>query len=137
MIAGHVHVKNHVVLSGCVGLHHFVTVDDYAYAGGMIKITHDVPPFVKVDEGDRIRAVNSLGLRRNGFAEEDVQALEQAVFKLFLDRRRPPLTKVMADLETGEFAHLGANPHVKRVLEFLRRRSTHRHGRYLESLRNA
>jgi UDP-N-acetylglucosamine acyltransferase len=137
MIAGHVHVKNNVVLSGCVGIHHFVTVNDYVYASGMIKITHDVPPYVKIDEGDRIRAVNSLGLRRNGFSEDDISAVEQAIFKLFLDRKRPPQSKVVEQLTTGEFAHLGANPHVQRVLEAMRLRSLHKHGRYLESLRNA
>jgi UDP-N-acetylglucosamine acyltransferase len=137
MIAGHVHVKNNVVLSGCVGIHHFVTVDDFVYAGGMIKITHDVPPFVKVDEGDRIRAVNSLGLRRNGFNEEDISALEQAVYKLFLDRNRLPIAKIMASFRGGELAGLGANPQVARVLEFIDRRSQSKHGRFLETLRRA
>lgn len=135
LLAGHVHLGNHVILSGAAGIHHFVTVGDYAYTSGMIKITHDVPPFVKVDDDDRIRAVNSLGLRRNGFRDEDINAIEDVVWKLFLDKDRKPMNTILKQIRSGEFPALSANAHVMRVVEFLERRNQGKHGRYLESLR--
>lgn len=135
MLAGHVHLGNNVVLSGAVGIHHFVTVGDFVYAAGQCQITHDVPPFVKVDGSDRIRCVNSVGLRRNGFTNDDVSAIEAIVYKLFLDRDRAPMNATLRAFRGGELSELASNPHVNRVVEFLERRNLGRHGRYLEAQR--
>ena len=64
-----------VGMMGGVGIHHFCTIGDYAYISGYARIHHDVPPFVKVDGEDRIRALNTIGLKRAGFSDEDIQAL--------------------------------------------------------------
>lgn len=135
MLAGHVHVGNNVVISAASGIHHYVTVGDFAYAAGMVGITHDVPPFVKIDDNDRIRAVNSLGLRRNGFRDEDINAIEEAVWKLFLDKDRPPMNAVLRQFRDGAFPQLSGNAHVTRIIEFLERRNLGKHGRYLEAQR--
>ena len=135
MVAGHVHIGNGVVLSGAAGIHHFVTVGDYVYAGGQAQMSHDVPPFVKVDDANKIRGVNSVGLRRNGFSADDVSAVEQIVWRLFLDRDRGPMNATLRKFRAGEYAELSRNPNVVRVVEFLERRNLGRHGRYLESLR--
>gem|GEM_PF-46240 len=135
MIAGHCQIGNGVVLAGGVGMHHFVTVDDFVYAGGYCEITHDVPPFVKVDGSDRIRGLNSVGMRRNGFTEADVEAMEDLVYQLFLDRDRAPLATMLKKLESGEIPELSSNVNVQRVVAFMRRRNQGKHGRYLESLR--
>lgn len=135
MVAGHVHIGNGVVLSGAAGIHHFVTVGDYVYAGGQCQMSHDVPPFVKIDDANKIRGVNSIGLRRNGFSAEDVSAIERIVWRLFLDRDRAPMNATLRKFRGGEYADLSSNPNVVRVVEFLERRNLGRHGRYLESLR--
>lgn len=135
MVAGHVHIGNNVVLSGAAGIHHFVTLGDFVYASGQCQMSHDVPPFVKVDGSDKIRGVNSVGLRRNGYSPDDVNAVEQIVWRLFLDRDRSPMNATLRKFRSGEFAELSNNPHVVRVIEFLERRNLGRHGRYLESLR--
>lgn len=135
MIAGHCQIGNGVVLAGGVGMHHFVTVDDYVYAGGYCEITHDVPPFVKIDGSDRIRGLNSVGMRRNGFTESDVEAMEHLIYQLFLDRDRAPLATMLKKLEAGEIPDLSSNANVQRVVAFMRRRNQGKHGRYLESLR--
>jgi UDP-N-acetylglucosamine acyltransferase len=136
MLAGHVHVGNCVVLSGCVGIHHFVTVGDYAYSAGMCKLTHDVAPYVKVDEKDRVRGTNSIGLRRNGFSENDVKAIEEVVWTLFLDKDREPVNPTLRKIRSGSLLpDLSGNVHVNNLVSFLERRNLGRHGRYLESLR--
>lgn len=130
MIAGHVEIQDNAALMGGAGAHHYVTIGQSAYVGAYSRIHHDVPPFCKVDGADMIRGLNSVGLRRAGFAEEDVEALEAAYRQLF--SKKKPLAVAMAEFDTQN----GINPHVKHMLEFLHRRSTGRHGRYLESLRN-
>jgi UDP-N-acetylglucosamine acyltransferase len=131
MIAGHVIVGDHVTMMGLVGIHHYVTIGRFAYLGGAARIHHDVPPFVKVDEEDNIRAVNKTGLRRaGGFTDEDCQALHEAVRKLWYAKPRN-FSKALAsfDLENG------INPYVKELVEFLQRRDQGKHGRWLEGQR--
>jgi UDP-N-acetylglucosamine acyltransferase len=130
MIAGHVVIGNNVAMMGGVGIHHFVSIGDFAYLGGASRIHHDVPPFVKVDGEDKIRALNAVGLRRAGFQEADVQALKDAVRKIWFGRKKN-FSKSLAEFDLMN----GINPHVKQMVEFLHRRNKGKHGRYLESLR--
>jgi UDP-N-acetylglucosamine acyltransferase len=130
MIAGHVVIGDGVAMMGGAGVHHFVSIGDYAYLAGYCRIHHDVPPFVKVADDDNVRGVNVLGLRRNGFGPDDIEAIESATRRLFYGRDRA-FSRALAEFDTMN----GINPHVKRMVEFLRRRDTGRHGRYLEGLR--
>jgi UDP-N-acetylglucosamine acyltransferase len=130
MIAGHVVIGNNVAMMGLVGIHHFVSIGDFAYLGGAARIHHDVPPFVKVDGEDKIRALNQVGLTRAGFADSDIQALRDAVRKIWFGRKKA-FSKSLAEFDLMN----GINPYVKEMVEFLRRRDQGKHGRYLESLR--
>ena len=129
MIAGHVVIGDYVNMMGGVGVHHFVSIGDYAYIGGYARVHHDVPPFVKIDGSDEIRGLNTVGLRRAGYAEDDVKELEKAYRNLFT--RKKPLSVAMSEYDVMN----GINPHVKRLIEFLHRRNSGKHGRYLEGLR--
>lgn len=130
MIAGHVHCGDGVAMMGGVGVHHFASIGDFAYIAGYSQIHHDVPPFVKLDGADRVRALNSTGLKRNGFSAEDIAALEDATRQLFFGRKRP-FAVVMAAFE----ADPNLNRYVRQMIDFLHRRNQGRHGRYLEGLR--
>ncbi len=129
MVGGHVAIGDGVNMAGGVGVNHFVTIGQYAFIGGYSRIHHDVPPFCKVDGADLVRGVNSIGLRRASFAEEDIESIERACRNLFYHEK--PFAVAIAEFDTMN----GLNPHVKYMIEFLRRRNMGRHGRYLESLR--
>lgn len=132
MVAGHVVIGNNVSMMGLVGIHHFVSIGDFAYLGGAARIHHDVPPFVKVDGEDRVRALNAVGLKRAGFTDEDIAALKDAVRKIWFGRKKN-FAASLAEFDTMN----GINPHVRQMVEFLRRRDSGKHGRYLESLRTS
>src|SRR3954466_4717004 len=132
MLAGHVSVADNVAMMGGVGIHHFVTVGEYSYLAGYAQIHHDVPPYVKVCDSDSIRGVNSVGLKRAGFDGNDIEALESTVRRLFKAREKPFAT-VLGEFDTQN----GINPHVKRLVEFLRQRNNGKHGRYLEARRQS
>ncbi|HSU69633.1 MAG TPA: acyl-ACP--UDP-N-acetylglucosamine O-acyltransferase [Tepidisphaeraceae bacterium] len=129
MLAGHIVCENNVAIMGGVGIHHFVTVGEGAYIGGYSRIHYDVPPFCKVDGADDIRGLNKVGLRRAGYAESDIEALDEAYRSLFT--RKKPMALAVAEFDLQN----GINPYVKQLVEFLQRRSIGRHGRYLETQR--
>jgi UDP-N-acetylglucosamine acyltransferase len=129
MIAGHVVCESHVNMMGGAGVHHFVTIGEYAYIGGAARIHHDVPPYLKVDGADKVRGINAVGLLRAGFSEREIEELELACRRLFYKRK--PLARAMAEFDTIN----GINSRVKTMVEFLRRRGQSPNGRYLESLR--
>jgi UDP-N-acetylglucosamine acyltransferase len=126
MIAGHVNCASHVNMMGGAGVHHFVTIGEYAYIGGAARIHHDVPPYVKVDGADKVRGLNRVGLERAGFDAHEIDELEQVCRKLFY--RRKPLARAMEEFDLMN----GLNPRVKLMVEFLQRRGRSKNGRYLE-----
>jgi UDP-N-acetylglucosamine acyltransferase len=131
MLAGHMVIGNNVVMSGGAAAHHFVTIGDFAFIAGLARIHHDVPPFVKLSEKDKIRAMNVEGMRRAGFSTADIEEIEEAGRRLFFNRDKPSFAAAMADFDLDN----GIHPHVKMLIEFIRRRNIGKHGRYLESLR--
>lgn len=78
-LAGHVHIGEKATLGGMTGVHQFVSIGAYAFIGGFSKIAKDVPPYLKVD-GNPARpfGLNVIGLRRQGFTGEQLDALKAA-----------------------------------------------------------
>jgi UDP-N-acetylglucosamine acyltransferase len=127
MIGGHVIVNNNVTLGGCAGILQRCTVGPYSFVTAYSRITHDVPPFVKVDGPNIVRGVNVLGLRRGGFANDDIDAIDDACKRLFYYRAKP-FAAAIAEFDVMN----GINPHVRTLIEFMRRRDEGKGGRYLE-----
>jgi UDP-N-acetylglucosamine acyltransferase len=109
-LAGHIAVEDHVFLSSNVGAHQFVRMGRYAMVGGKSKIVQDVLPFFTTDGNPaRVRGLNSVGLRRAGFKQEQRRALKRAYQILF--RNGLPLEdalRELAQLKDGYVDHLAA-----------------------------
>ncbi len=131
MIAGHVVCGDNVVLLGAAGVHHFVTIGDFAYIAGAARIHHDVPPFVKVADDDKIRALNKIGLERAGVSHAEIEELDEAFRRLFTGRGKKAFSQRLDEFDVAN----GLSPQVTRIIEFLRRRDLGKHGRYLEAMR--
>jgi UDP-N-acetylglucosamine acyltransferase len=87
LLAGHVKLEDYVVVGGASAMHHFVTVGKAAYVAGMTRVTHDVPPFMKVQGYDQdVRAVNSEGMRRWRYPDASIAAVRSA-FKMIYARK--------------------------------------------------
>jgi UDP-N-acetylglucosamine acyltransferase len=84
-LAGHAVVEDWVTFGGLSGVTQHVRVGESAFVAATAACERDVPPYVFV-QGDRarVRGVNVVGLRRRGVPEASIDALERAVFKLFL-----------------------------------------------------
>ncbi|MBL9214178.1 MAG: acyl-ACP--UDP-N-acetylglucosamine O-acyltransferase [Opitutaceae bacterium] len=82
-LAGHVVVEDHVALGAKCGVHQFCRIGAYAMVGAMSKIVQDVPPYIIADGIPAIaRSINKVGLERNGFAPDRLEAIKQA-FRVF------------------------------------------------------
>lgn len=112
-LAGHCEIEDHVFLSSNVGLHQFTRIGRFAMVGGKSKIVQDVLPFFTTDGNPpRVRGLNSVGLRRNGFSAEDRRALRAAYRALF--SRNMPIEARLQHLAESE------NEHVRHLAAFAR-----------------
>ncbi len=86
-VAGHCQIGDYAIVSGFAAVHQFVRIGTHSLIGGCARITQDVPPYTIVEGAPAlVRAVNSIGLQRRGYSEEDVRALKFAYKKLFLHK---------------------------------------------------
>ena len=79
-LAGHIIVEDHATISSFCLLHQFSRVGSHSYIGAGTIITQDVPPFSKIVSARETRCygINKVGLERNGFSAERIQAIERA-----------------------------------------------------------
>lgn len=76
-IAGHVCLEDCVTVGGASAMHHFVTVGRNAFVGGMTRVAHDVPPYMKAFGYDQaVRGVNIVGMRRWKIPRESITAIK-------------------------------------------------------------
>lgn len=83
-IAGHVSVGDHAILGAFSGVHQFVHIGEHCFLGRATKIIQDILPFMLAIGNPGVpRGVNSVGLRRHGYAEAELLALKSAYSILF------------------------------------------------------
>ena len=114
MLAGHVVVEDHVIIGGYGGIHQFCRLGAFAMLSATAKLVHDLPPFFIADGTPaEVRAINRVGLERNGFSPEQLDRVKQIHRILYRDglNRTQALEKLAghAQAESEEF---------KRVLTF-------------------
>jgi UDP-N-acetylglucosamine acyltransferase len=128
LFGGHLKVERCAFVGGGAGIHHFCTVGRNAMIGGLAGVTTDVPPFT-VFEGNpgSARSINSRGLVRNGFTQEQIIEIKKAFKLLFRNG------KFLAALD--ELDRDAADENVKYLVGFMRRSFSGKHGRYLETHR--
>ena len=79
LLGGHVIVSDRAYLSGAVAIHQFCRIGAFAMVSGPARIIQDVPPYVAVDGStSKIVGLNVVGLRRNGFDQEQIRELKAA-----------------------------------------------------------
>jgi UDP-N-acetylglucosamine acyltransferase len=84
VLGGHVEVGDWVILGGLSAVHQFCKVGAHAFIAGGAMVRQDVPPYVMV-QGDPAEpyAVNSEGLKRRGFTEDQIRAIREAYRVLY------------------------------------------------------
>ena len=81
-LAGHVEIGKYAILGGFVAVHQFVNIGDHSMIGGGSLVRKDVPPFVKAArEPLSYVGVNSVGLRRRGYSNKQINHI-QDIYRL-------------------------------------------------------
>ena len=78
-LAGHVTVASHATVGGLTPVHQFVRIGAHSFIGGGSRLPQDVPPFIKVAGNPvEVAGINSIGLKRSGFTDQDLLNLKKA-----------------------------------------------------------
>jgi UDP-N-acetylglucosamine acyltransferase len=83
-LGGHVEVGDWVIIGGIVAIHQFAKIGAHAFLAGGSMVRRDVPPYVMVAGNPAVpQAVNSEGLKRRGFTEEQIRGIREAYRTLY------------------------------------------------------
>jgi len=84
-LSGHVTIDDYAILEGKVAAQQFARIGAHSFVGGASLIRKDIPPFVKAArEPLTFAGVNSVGLRRRGFLDDDIREIEDIYRILFV-----------------------------------------------------
>ena len=82
-LAGHVEVEDWATVGGVTGVHQFVRIGTHSIVGGASRLIQDAPPYMRTAGSPaQVRGVNTIGLRRSGFAPQQRKELKD-VYRLF------------------------------------------------------
>jgi len=114
LVAGHVVLGDHCILSGHSAIQQRVRIGRLAMLGGLGSTSKDIPPFVLQQGYNCVTGLNTIGLRRAGFGKETIQALRNAFRILFKEGRTR--TNALDRIESD----LGTIPEVAEFVAFIR-----------------
>ncbi|PID34343.1 MAG: acyl-ACP--UDP-N-acetylglucosamine O-acyltransferase [Thiotrichales bacterium] len=104
-LAGHVEIRDAVILGGFTLVHQFCVVGEHAFTAMGTSLAKDLPPFVMAAGAPaEPRKINAEGLRRHGHSHEAIQRIK-AIYRLIY-RRQLSLKDALAEVQAqyGEFA---------------------------------
>jgi UDP-N-acetylglucosamine acyltransferase len=83
-LGGHVHLDDWAILGGFSMVHQFCRVGQHCFAAMGSAISKDVPPYCLVaGHPAKPHGINSEGLKRRGFASEQLRVIKQAYKTLY------------------------------------------------------
>jgi len=85
-IAGHVVIDDYVIIEGgAVAVQQFVHIGKHAFVTGGSKVRKNIPPYIKAGRDPLAYVgVNSVGLKRRGFEDEDIRKIEDIYRLIFV-----------------------------------------------------
>ncbi len=114
-LAGHIKIGPKTVLGGLTAVHQFVRIGDHVMVGGGSLVRKDVPPYVKAArEPLSYAGVNSIGLRRRGFTNEQIHNIQDIYRILYIKGFNT--TQAVEKIENV----FGATPERDNILQFIR-----------------
>ena len=84
-MAGHVTVGDFAIIGGSTAIHQFATIGQHVMISGGSLVRKDVPPFTKSGrEPLSYAGINSVGLRRRNYTDEQISVIQEAYRYLYL-----------------------------------------------------
>jgi UDP-N-acetylglucosamine acyltransferase len=101
-MAGEVTVDDHAIISGGALIHQFTRIGSHVMIQGGAKVGKDVPPFVTAGrEPLSYAGINSIGLRRRGFTNEqirDIQDVYRYLYQSGMNNTSMAVERIQAEL---------------------------------------
>jgi len=99
-IAGHVVIEDWVVIEGVVAIQQFVRVGMHSFIAGGSLVRKNVPPFIKAArEPLSYAGVNTVGMRRRGFNNEEIARVEDLYRAIYVHNNNLSLAVTAAEAE--------------------------------------
>lgn len=113
-LGGHVEIGDWVILGGLTAVHQFAKIGAHAFLAGGAIVTRDVPPYIMVagNPGEP-HAVNSEGLKRRGFTEQQIRNIREAYRILYRSDLR--LSDALEKMEPIA----AKNPEIRAFVDFI------------------
>jgi len=114
-MAGHVEIGDYAIISGTSAIHQFTKIGTHTIISGGSLVRKDVPPYIKAGREPLMYCgVNSIGLRRRGFANEKIHDIQEIYRTLYLKGKN--------NSDAMEEVELEMNPSAERdlILNFIR-----------------
>ena len=84
-LSGHVVIDDYAILEGKVAAQQFSHIGAHTFIGGASLIRKDIPPFIKAArEPLTFAGVNSVGIRRRGYSDDQVREIEDIYRLLYV-----------------------------------------------------
>jgi len=84
-LAGHITIDDWAIVGGMVAIHQFVRIGAHCMISGGSLVRKDVPPYTKAArEPLSYVGVNSIGLRRRGFTDEQIAKMQEIYRIIYL-----------------------------------------------------
>lgn len=115
-LAGHITIDDYAIIGGMTAVHQFVQVGAHSFLSGGALVRKDVPPFAKgAREPLSYVGINSIGLRRRGFSNERINAIQEIYRIIYL--RGYNVSQATAIIE----ADVPATPDRDEILSFIQK----------------
>ncbi|TAH27554.1 MAG: acyl-ACP--UDP-N-acetylglucosamine O-acyltransferase [Cytophagales bacterium] len=84
-VGGHVEIDDFAIIAGSSAVHQFVKIGSHAMVAGGSLVRKDVPPFTKAGrEPMSYCGINSVGLRRRGFSNDQINQIQDIYRTIYL-----------------------------------------------------
>lgn len=84
-LGGHVEIDEFVVIGGTAAVHQFVHIGAHSMLQGGALLGKDIPPYVRAGRYPvSFLGINSIGLRRRGFTNEQISEVQDVYRNLYL-----------------------------------------------------
>lgn len=114
-IAGHVVIDDFAILEGIVAVQQFVHIGAHCFITGGSLVRKNVPPYIKAArEPLSYSGINSVGLKRRGYSDDDVRLIEDIYRILYV--RGNNMTNALKDVES----EIPDNRFKSEILDFIR-----------------
>ncbi len=103
-VAGEVIVDDYAVIGGGTLIHQFCHIGPHVMIQGGSKINKDIPPFVKAARDPiSYTGINTVGLRRRNFSNEDINLIQEVYRYLYLSQLNisDAIDRIEAEIPAG------------------------------------